>query len=58
MTFTFQLMLRTMALLLRKKMEKRIITKNFYVDFVKKSEEDMRDLNSMLNREKADDEKV
>ncbi|XP_012938082.1 myosin-9 isoform X3 [Aplysia californica] len=50
------LMLRTLALLLKKKMEKRVITQKYFVEFVKKAEEEMKDLNTMIDREKEDAE--
>ena len=53
-----QIMVRILALLLKKKMEKRAVTTDFYYTFVRKTEEEMRDLSVILIKEKENDEKV
>jgi len=51
------IMVRILALLLKKKMEKRAVTTDFYYTFVRKTEEEMRDLSVILIKEKENDEK-
>ncbi|RUS90473.1 hypothetical protein EGW08_001741, partial [Elysia chlorotica] len=50
------LMLRILAMLMKVKVEKREITKNFYMNFMRKTEEDLKDLNKMIDREKEEAE--
>ena len=51
-------MLRILAMLMKVKVEKREITKNYYSNFVRKTEEDLKDLNKMIEREKEEAEEV
>ncbi|KAH9510197.1 hypothetical protein Btru_043738 [Bulinus truncatus] len=50
------LMLKTLALLLKKKAERRVITQNFYLNFIKKTETEVKDLTKMIEREKEEAE--
>ena len=51
-------MLRILAMLMKAKVEKREITKNFFLNFMKKTEEGLKDLNKMIDREKEEAEEV
>ena len=44
--------------LLRKKAAKRLVTDNFCDNFIKKTEQDLRDMRHMIEREKEEEEEV
>ncbi|KAK7110980.1 trichohyalin-like [Littorina saxatilis] len=50
------LMLKVLEYLLRKKADKRLVTENFCENFVKKTEQDLRDMRHMIDREKEEEE--
>lgn len=53
-----QVMLKVLEYLLRKKADKRLVTENFCENFVKKTEQDLRDMRHMIDREKEEEEEV
>ncbi|CAL1547305.1 unnamed protein product [Lymnaea stagnalis] len=50
------LLLKTLAMILKKKAERRGVTQNFCINFMKKTEEDIKDLTKMIEREKEEAE--
>lgn len=50
------LMLRILAMLMKMKVERREMTKNYHINFTRKMEEDLKDLNKMIDREKEEAE--
>ena len=53
-----QLLLKVLEFLLRKKAAKRLVTDNFCDNFIKKTEQDLRDTRHMIEREKEEAEEV
>ena len=53
-----QLLLKVLEFLLRKKAAKRLVTDNFCDNFIKKTEQDLRDMRHMIEREKEEEEEV
>lgn len=51
-------MLKTLASLLKKKEEKKRVSPNFVFNFTRKTEESMKDLTKMIEREKEEAEEV
>lgn len=50
------LLLKVLEFLLRKKAAKRLVTDNFCDNFIKKTEQDLRDTRNMIDREKEEEE--
>lgn len=50
--------LQILAIILRKKMEKRMISQSYYADYMRKTEEDLKDMTAMIDSEKEDAEAV
>nr|KAG5698071.1 hypothetical protein BaRGS_016719 [Batillaria attramentaria] len=50
------LLLKVLEYLLRKKAAKRLVTDNFCDNFIKKTEQDLRDVRHMIDREKEEEE--
>ncbi|XP_076436478.1 uncharacterized protein LOC143275994 [Babylonia areolata] len=50
------LLLKVLEFLLRKKAAKRSVTENFCDNFIKKTEQDLRDMHNMIDREKEEEE--
>lgn len=50
------IMLKVLEFLMRKKAAKRMVTENFCDNFIKKTEQDLKDLRHMIDREKEEEE--